>query len=182
MKKRIIATMLILTIPTSLITGCGKSITRTVASAVTSNVIDIVEDAVATSSNPNVQSIEEAIEASTNPMVEAVRKYANSEAYSTDEFLAMMQEEIDNCYQNDASPDATPCKRVYTKNDDMVVYSTITFSLLKDFVEDYYDSYIQSTASSFYSLADSYYLDILDEGEGYLKCEIYLGLRDSYSE
>jgi hypothetical protein len=196
MKKRIIATMLILAIPTSMITGCGKSVSKIVADAVTEKAVSIVEDAVALSDNPTYQyiknatdsedslaeSLELAIHAENNPMIQAVieyeAKYDKNNVYTPDEFISLLWDEIDKCYQNDESPDATPCKRLYSKDENTMEHDTITLSCQKDFVKDYYYEY-EGIAELLYLMSDSCYIEVVAVSGSSIKIEYYLNMRDS---
>jgi hypothetical protein len=196
MKKKIITTMLILAIPTSIITGCGKSVSKIVADAVTEKAVNIVEDAVALSDNPTYQYIKNATDsddslakalevsilAEDNPLIQAAieyeTKYNKDNVYSTDEFISLMWDEIDKCYQNDESPDASPCKRLYTKDENTMAHDTLTLSRQKDFVEDYYYEY-EGIAELLYLMADSCYLEVTSVNGSDIKIEYYINKRDS---
>jgi hypothetical protein len=196
MKKKIITTMLILAIPTSIITGCGKSVSKIVADAVTEKAVNIVEDAVALSDNPTYQYIKNATDsddslakalevsilAEDNPLIQAAieyeTKYNKDNVYSTDEFISLMWDEIDKCYQNDESPDASPCKRLYTKDENTMAHDTLTLSRQKDFIEDYYYEY-EGIAELLYLIADSCYLEVTSINGSDIKIEYYINKRDS---
>jgi hypothetical protein len=196
MKKKIITTMLILAITTSIITGCGKSVSKIVADAVTEKAVNIVEDAVALSDNPTYQyiknatdsedslakALEVAILAEDNPLIQAAieyeTKYDKDNVYSSDEFISLLWDEIDKCYQNDESPDASPCKRLYTKDENTMAHDTLTLSRQKDFIEDYYYEY-EGIAELLYLIADSCYLEVTSINGSDIKIEYYINKRDS---
>jgi hypothetical protein len=196
MKKKIITTMLILAITTSIITGCGKSVSKIVADAVTEKAVNIVEDAVALSDNPTYQYIKNATDsddslakalevsilAEDNPLIQAAieyeTKYDKDNVYSSDEFISLLWDEIDKCYQNDESPDASPCKRLYTKDENTMAHDTLTLSRQKDFIEDYYYEY-EGIAELLYLIADSCYLEVTSINGSDIKIEYYINKRDS---
>jgi hypothetical protein len=106
-------------------------------------------------------------------------KYDFEDVYTTDEFLSLLNTEIENCYQKDleVNKDATLPKRIYSKTDDMQGSATMTFILVKGLCEEV--NPIDSTASFFYDSFDEYYLEITKESAGFLQCECYVKMRSS---
>jgi hypothetical protein len=179
--KKLIVAMFVLVIPTALITGCGKaSISGMVTSAVQDKIVDIVDEAI-----PAANAIL-ARELYDNEFTEFVNetksKYDFEDVYTTDEFLSLLKEEVENCYEKDleVNKDATPTKQVYSKTDDMVDCGTMTFILVKGLCEEV--NPISSIASNNYYMFDEYYLEVIKESTGFLQCNCYAKIRSSLLE
>jgi hypothetical protein len=184
-KKKFVVAMLVLSIPVSLMTGCGRTsisgmVTKAVANKVVNkatDIVDIVEDVVPAASA--LVSSELYTNEYTEYVNEIKEKYDFEDVYTPDEYFSLVNEELEKCYQEDlkSNKDATPTKQVYSKTDDMENMGTMTFVLVKGLCEEVNSA--SSTASFYYYAFDEYYLEILQESSGYLRLECYAKIRSS---